>query len=814
MKLRGFWQRLRVNKLENKFSIGWLKEWSPQEITTGNLTSYLEELKVKFFKADSSYTEEIWQNFASTLDRHFNRLENFLTEPNVMIQNLVLGKVQSGKTGHLMANIAWANDKAFDLVILLNGNKTTLSKQTARRVSKELGSTVEMHHVQTEANRDFDNFVHKLGVSIANRKIRKDSSLPVAVLIKNSSRIDGLREGLLALQEIRNSPLRVLVLDDEADQASPDNSTANPKKENSFKAVHSALVRLANSIHGKTVYLSYTATPQAILHQDREALHQPQFCSVVPSGPSYYGISELLNTPNSLGVYEDLLSQEPGDTESEKRDALLEKLLVEFLISSWIHTKFKGTFHGGDRSCPANSIQMLIHPSGNQQEHRDFASSFEGLREDLIRVLDDSEARDFFIENTLGPVFETVTSRSGLDGMTREIAQDCLDYVFRLIKDATNFRICVINSDERYRLASTGQDSEFLPADDAEWDQAAAWILVGGDILGRGLTIPHLVSTLFVRNPRSPNFDTAVQQMRFCGYRMNYRNMIRVVAPLEILRDYADSVEVDTALRESANLWDLENRDLRNDPPSVIHITPRGSRLRATRSSVISQNVKRVLSGSTTSTLNWIGNLGAQSFKVALSNFDQALQRHGVDLSQRGEHGLVLASLRPEAIRDFINALWPEQTQSLSSQLVHEIINDSSHCRQVFGNEIILAIDLPRRFMNFVDLGNHLTDLLNAPIKRGSEVGYRTLKNASFAIEAQEWLDGSDNQPISVQTLVGDSERSVRDLSPEITTLLIKPFSLTRDEKSAEALTLAGMLFLPSSAPQIYLHTGEVTKNG
>jgi hypothetical protein len=800
--------------MNDNFSIGWLKDWSPKESTLGHLSAYLDELKAKFFRNDANYTEEVWQNFNLTLGRHFSRLGTFLDEPNLLLQNLVLGNVQSGKTGHLMANIAWANDNAFDLVILLNGNKTTLSKQTARRVSKELGSTVEMHHVQTEANRDFESFVHKLGASIANRKVRKDSSLPVAVLIKNSSRIDGLREGLLALQDVRNSPLRVLVLDDEADQASPDNSTSSPKKENTYKAVHSALVRLAESIHGKTIYLSYTATPQAILHQDRDALHQPQFCSVVPSGPSYFGISELLNTPNSLGVFEDLLARESGETEADRRDSLLEKLLVEFLISSWIHARFNDIFHGGDRTCLGKSVQMLIHPSGNQQEHRDFASSFEALREDLIRVLDDPEARNFFIENTLGPVFETVTKRSGLERMTREIAQDCLDYVFDLIKDATEFRICVINSDERYRLASTGQDSEFLPADEAEWDEAAAWILVGGDILGRGLTIPHLVSTLFIRNPRSPNFDTAVQQMRFCGYRMNYRNLIRVVAPKEILQDYANSVEVDTALRTAANLWDLENRDLRNNPPAVIHITPSGSRLRATRNSVISQDVKKVFSGSGRSTLNWIGNLGQSEFKKSLATFDNLLIDFGIELDRRSATGILLFDINPDLLPVVVDAIWPEQSNGFTSQLLQEIVGHPEYLSRVFGEKAKLALDLPVEYRNYSDFGSHLGKLINTPIKRRSPIGFRTLASMASDLTSDLWLDDRGPQSISVQTLVGDSERSIRDLTPNEATLLIKPFALTNDGHETEAFTLAAMLWLPADAPQIFLHTGESSKNG
>lgn len=801
--------------MENNSSIGWLKEWAPpQAHKQGDLERYLGQLKDKFFKSDSNYTESIWQNFNKTLNRHFNRLETFLSEPNLLLQNLVLGNVQSGKTGHLMANIAWANDKNFDLVILLNGNKTTLSKQTAKRVSKDLGSTVEMHHVQTEANKDFENFVLKLGNAMSKRKLRAGTSLPVAVLIKNSSRIDGLREGLLSHQQMQNAPLRVLVLDDEADQASPDTTTSKVKKETSPKAVHSALVRLAESIHGKTIYLSYTATPQALLHQDRDALHQPQYCSIVPSGPSYFGIAELLETPFALGDFDDLLSLEPGDTDSDKRDGLLEKLLIEFLISSWIHTKFKSEFHSGDISCKAKSVQMLIHPSGNQQAHRDFAASFESLREDLIRVLENQEARDFFIENTLGPVFQTVTYRAGLLDITKELAKDCLDYVFGLFRNPSDLKICIINSDERYRLASTGQDAEFLPADDEEWNDAAAWILIGGDILGRGLTIPHLVSTLFVRNPRNPNFDTAVQQMRFCGYRKSYRKLIRVVAPKEILQDYVDSVEVDLSLRRSADEWDKENRDLRNNPPAVIHIAPKDSRLRATRSSVISRDVKKVISGATNSTLNWIGNTGLSPFQNSLSKFDSALVEVGIELQGRGESGIVSQSISPETLLKIVSTLWPEQSDSLSSELLKEISSNTTYSSQVFGKSLTVVLDLPTKFESFRDLSSEIQKLLSDPIRKGSDIGYRTLAGNNSEFDASAWVAGKVIAPLAVQVLVGDSERAIRDSFPDSAIFLVKPFVLTRDGKKAVAVSLAGILWLPSGAPQIYLHTGETVSHG
>lgn len=114
---------------------GIISDWQPNTGKVSRLEKYLGDLKTKFF-ADPAYTVADWDDYITHFERHCGRIQNFLQEPNYFISNLVLGNVQSGKTAHMMATTAWAIDNEFDLVVLLNGNKTTLNEQTTRRVEK------------------------------------------------------------------------------------------------------------------------------------------------------------------------------------------------------------------------------------------------------------------------------------------------------------------------------------------------------------------------------------------------------------------------------------------------------------------------------------------------------------------------------------------------------------------------------------------------------------------------------------------------------------------------------------------------------
>ena len=97
---------------------------------------------------------------------------------------------------------------------------------------------------------------------------------------------------------------------------------------------------------------------------------------------------------------------------------------------------------------------------------------------------------------------------------------NCWDFILNLLDDSNRLKIKLVNYKQRRELSNQGISEPLVPIKPEQWNEGAdAWVLIGGDILGRGLSIPHLVVTLFLRNPNEPLFDTSVQQMRFCGYR-------------------------------------------------------------------------------------------------------------------------------------------------------------------------------------------------------------------------------------------------------------------------------------------------------
>jgi hypothetical protein len=112
------------------------------------------------------------------------------------------------------------------------------------------------------------------------------------------------------------------------------------------------------------------------------------------------------------------------------------------------------------------------------------------------------------------------------------------------------------------------------------------WILVGGDILGRGLTIPQLTVTYFLRHPNKPNFDTVSQQMRFCGYRSKYANFVFIHCQNHTFTMFEYMYEIDSTIWRRAEIWDLERLDILTTLPAVLYASRGGIRLEPVRKSV------------------------------------------------------------------------------------------------------------------------------------------------------------------------------------------------------------------------------------
>jgi len=202
-------------------------------------------------------------------------------------KGLVVGSVQSGKTGNFNAVINRAIDSGYVLVIVLSGIMEDLRSQTQKRIESDVigegkidsgettgtkgvgkierfgrlgGSKVVQVKTLTSENRDFSKAVKELDHTLNDKYVlvcKKNVSVlkNLIIWLHNS-----LEEGKYK----HNIPL--LILDDEADNASLNNMGAKGREYASKTNGH--IRAILEMFHVKS-YLGYTATPFANVLQDR-----------------------------------------------------------------------------------------------------------------------------------------------------------------------------------------------------------------------------------------------------------------------------------------------------------------------------------------------------------------------------------------------------------------------------------------------------------------------------------------------------------------------------------------------------------------
>ena len=173
---------------------------------------------------------------------------------------LVVGYVQSGKTMSFETVAALARDNAFQIIIVITGTSTSLLRQSTDRLYRDLrldepGRARRWIRFQNPSNDDATIQAIR-DVLDGWRDLGTPEEYKKTVLItalKNHRRLQHLAD-LVGTLEMQNVP--VLVIDDEADQASL--NTAVTRREES--TTYRRLMALRRTLPSHT-YLQYTATP-------------------------------------------------------------------------------------------------------------------------------------------------------------------------------------------------------------------------------------------------------------------------------------------------------------------------------------------------------------------------------------------------------------------------------------------------------------------------------------------------------------------------------------------------------------------------
>ncbi len=253
--------------------------------------------------------------------------------PEFQCRGLVVGYVQSGKTANFTAVAARAADVGYRLIIVLSGIHDSLRNQTQRRLDLELTDVGVDWITLTDETSDFheppvaDGFASTGTVLIVAKKITP--------ILRRLNQWFGKLEGRLA-------DVPVLVIDDEADQASintrgnrrdPSIDKDTPPDEDTAPSLTNALIRDILRKIPRATYIAYTATPFANILIDPDAndsqvgedLFPKDFVVQLPRPHGYTGTEELFGT--SAQGRDVLRPVDPADVKAlkPKQRALLHK---------------------------------------------------------------------------------------------------------------------------------------------------------------------------------------------------------------------------------------------------------------------------------------------------------------------------------------------------------------------------------------------------------------------------------------------------------------------------------------------------------
>lgn len=208
----------------------------------------------------------------------------------VYYKGLVVGAVQSGKTGNFNAVINRAIDSGYVMVIVLSGIMEDLRSQTQKRIETDVigegvddsnqgsgkkgvgeirrfgqlgdSSVIQVKSITSE-QKDFGKTTKELDFTL-NDKYVLVCKKNVSVL---RNLIVWLHDSLETDKEKHNIPL--LILDDEADNASLNNLGAKGRE---YASKTNAQIRALLGLFNIKTYLGYTATPFANVLQDRNEI--------------------------------------------------------------------------------------------------------------------------------------------------------------------------------------------------------------------------------------------------------------------------------------------------------------------------------------------------------------------------------------------------------------------------------------------------------------------------------------------------------------------------------------------------------------
>ena len=466
-------------------------------------------------------------------------------------RGLVLGDVQSGKTGTYLALFNKAADAGYRLFILLAGNTEVLRQQTQARVdeafigrdssnliprrgtnvtpSKHIGvglirKDLAQASGMTTVLRDF----RRSSYEASNITIQTNAAHPYVFVVKKNkpvlvALIAWLKEQATASGGMLPAP--VMMLDDESDFAS-----INTKSETDPTSINQA-IRDVLKLFSRSSYVAFTATPFANIFIDHGVDND-----IFPRN-FVYSLEAPTNYVGSVKMF--------GTTEEVRADGLTDLDDVEEFIplghrSSHLVAGLPGSLtDAADTFLLSNAIRDLRGDADQPRAMLVNVSRYKAVQRQVFNLLSEAVANTrlavelhYADPETKHSVIQRLQRRFDAEYATTGVTWPAV--LQQLPKAVSDVRVKLFNSDTDRRLTE----------EDAQWDRPTRMIAVGGDVLSRGLTLEGLCVSYFYR--RVTASDTLMQMARWFGYRDGYQDLCRIWINAESADNYrfaADSIE-------------------------------------------------------------------------------------------------------------------------------------------------------------------------------------------------------------------------------------------------------------------------------
>ena len=323
---------------------------------------------------------------------------------------------------------------------------------------------------------------------------------PILVVIKKNARVLKRWRNLFASQSsLKGYPL--VIVDDEADAASLNTNADKPDKD--VSTINKLLNDIKNSCC-QSLFIQLTATPQSLLLQNEESDWQPEFIHFFEAGEKYIGGNFVFSDPPSYIVR--FIDSELDDM----KDA-----------SGEIAEGVKQALH---------NCNFALHPSYKIQDHQAFSQKIQAFLNDLVQAINSGENfADSFKE----------------DYLDLQKTKPDIHHFEEIYEKLTE----LLENKQIYTLVVNSQT-------ESDFDLERGFnIIIGGNVIGRGLTIPKLQTVYYSRTAKKPNADTFWQHSRIFGYDRD-KSLLRLYIPFDVYYFFVQLNQANNLIIEQAKKSD------------------------------------------------------------------------------------------------------------------------------------------------------------------------------------------------------------------------------------------------------------------